>query len=105
MRWTRRLAAAALAAALAFVFADQPRDDGFRRGHRGWVRAHTLAIVERSVPANGLVGYTLSLRAGRGRDLYYFQRYPVFFVAVFEVFVDFFARSIVQEIRVVRQVM
>jgi hypothetical protein len=105
VKWTGWLAAAALAAALAFVFADQPRDDGFRRGHRGWVSAHTLAIVERSVPANGLVGYTLSLRTERGRDLYYFDRYPVFFAAGLEVIEDLFARSTVQEIRVARQVM
>jgi hypothetical protein len=105
MKWSRRLAAAALAAALLFVFADQPRDDGFRRGHRGWVSAHTLAIVERSVPANGLVGYTLSLRTEHGRDLYYFDRYPVFFAAGLEVIEDLFASNTIQEIRVARQVM
>jgi hypothetical protein len=103
--WTRWLAATALAAALAFVFIDQPHDDGFRRGHRGWVSAHTLAIVERSGAENGFVGYTLSLLTERGRDLYYFDRYPVFFAAGLEIVQDLFADTTVEEIRVARQVM
>jgi hypothetical protein len=103
--WPGRVAVAALAAALVFVFADQPRDDGFRRGHRGWVSAHTLAIVERSGPENGFVGYTASLLTERSRDLYYFNRYPVFFAAGLEVVQDVFATSTTEEIRVSRQVM
>ena len=45
MNASRMVAITALALSLAFVFADQARDDGFRRGHRGWVSAHTLAIA------------------------------------------------------------
>ncbi len=101
-RW---LAATALAAALAFVFIDQPRDDGFRRGHRGWVSAHTLAIVEKSVPENGFVGYTVALATERSRDLYYFNRYPFFFAAAVEAIENLFAKNTFEEIRVARQVM
>jgi hypothetical protein len=103
--WSRLLACAALAAALAFVFVDQPHDDGFRRGHRGWVSAHTLAIVERSVPENGFVGYTLALTTETSRDLYYFDRYPVFFAAALEGIENLFASDRTSEIRVARQVM
>jgi hypothetical protein len=104
-KWTGRLAVAALAAAMVFVFADQPRDDGFRRGHRGWVSAHTLAIVERSGPENGFVGYTLSLLTERSRDLYYFDRYPTFFAAGLEAVQDLLASSSIEEIRISRHVM
>lgn len=75
------IAALALTAALAFVFVDQVRDSGFARGHRGWVSAHTLAIAVNATPANGLVGYALSLVTEGGREPYYFDRYPVFFTA------------------------
>lgn len=67
--------------------------------------AHTLAIVERSGPENGFVGYTLSLLTDRSRDLYYFDRYPVFFAAGLEAVQDLFATSTTEEIRVSRQVM
>jgi hypothetical protein len=73
------LVIAALVAALAFVFADQAPDAGFRAGHRGWVSSHTLAIAQNATPATGFVGYAASLRTRDGRELYYFDRYPVFF--------------------------
>lgn len=75
------IAIAALAGALAFVFADQVRDPGFERGHRGWVSAHTLAIAAKATPERGFVGHALSLAAPGERELYYFDRYPVFFSA------------------------
>jgi hypothetical protein len=71
------IAIAALAGALAFVFADQVRDPGFAPGHRGWVSSHTLAIAQKAKAANGFVGYAVSLATPERRDLYYFDRYPV----------------------------
>jgi hypothetical protein len=73
------VAGAALAAALAFVFVAQSRDDGFRSGHRGWVSSHTLAIAEKATPANAFVGHAMQLVAGGMRDFAYFDRYPFFF--------------------------
>src|SRR5436190_449155 len=78
---SRALAVAAFAAALAFVFASQTPDAGFRAGHRGWVSAHTLAIAEKASARNGFVGYAVSLATASTRDLYYFDRYPVLFSA------------------------
>jgi len=78
IRWS---ALAALAASLALVFVFQPADLGFRQGHRGWVSAHTLAIIERATAENRFVGYTMSYAMDDGRELFYFDRYPVFFSA------------------------
>lgn len=99
------LAGAALAVALAFVFTGQARDDGFRVGHRGWVSAHTLAIAAKATPENGLVGYAVSLSTPDSRDLYYFDRYPVFFAAGLGAAQRLLAPDKTAAIRVGRQAM
>ncbi|MFN2376246.1 MAG: hypothetical protein ABR538_06895 [Candidatus Binatia bacterium] len=99
------IAGAALAVALAFVFAGQARDDGFRAGHRGWVSAHTLAIAAKATPENGHVGYAVSLATPASRDLYYFDRYPVFFAAGLGAAQRLLAPDKVAAIRVARQAM
>lgn len=104
MNLRRAIAIAALAAALAFVFYDQVSDPGFRRGHRGWVSAHTLAIAQKASPENGFVGYTISLATPAGRELYYFDRYPVFFSAALHS-VQAAAQGKAGQIHVARQVM
>ncbi|MFN2424843.1 MAG: hypothetical protein ABR587_00200 [Candidatus Binatia bacterium] len=96
---------AALAAALAWVLVSQPHDDGFRRGHRGWVTAHTLAIAQRASASHGFVGYTLALSTPARRDLYYFDRYPVFFAAGLHAAAQLVAPDKHAQIHVSRQVM
>lgn len=105
MKRAGTIALLALAAALAWIAARQPTDDGFRSGHRGWVSSHTLAIAKKATPANGFVGYAVALATPRSRDLYYFDRYPVFFSAGLHVAQGLFARDAADEIRVARQVM
>jgi len=99
------IAAAALAATLAFVFVDQVRDSGFTGGHRGWVSAHTLAIAQNATPQSGYVGYALSLVTEAGREPYYFDRYPVFFTAALHVALDAAGPDKARQINVARQVM
>ncbi len=99
------IAVLSLVAALAWVIAHQPRDDGFRPGHRGWVTSHTLAVAKKATAANGFVGYAISLATPERRDLYYFDRYPVFFSAGLHATQELFADDRAGEIRVARQVM
>jgi len=105
MSTARRLVVAVLACALAWVLVAQPRNDGFRRGHRGWVTAHTLAIAQRASADNGFLGYTLSLSTPARRDLYYFDRYPVFFAAGLRAAQQLVASDKSEEIHVARQAM
>jgi len=102
---SRGVAVAAFSAALAWVLAAQPHDDGFRRGHRGWVSAHTLAIAEKATPSNGFVGYSVALSTPASRDLYYFDRYPVFFSAALHAVQDLMADDAAERIHIARQVM
>lgn len=99
------IALVALAAALAWVVAHQPGDDGFRPGHRGWVSSHTLAIARKATPANGFVGYAISLATPGRRDLYYFDRYPVFFSAGLHAAQEALASDAAGRIRVARHAM
>lgn len=52
--------------------------------HHGWVSANTLAIISKATPENYFVGYALAFRDDENKPHYeYFDRYPVFFSAVF----------------------
>lgn len=100
-----RIAIAALVSALAFVMWNQAADSGFRRGHRGWVSAHTLAVAEKATLDNGLVGYAAVLSIPEARHLYYFDRYPVFFSAGLHAALHTVRVTKATQIQIARQVM
>ena len=63
------------------VFVLQSNSTNFRRGHRGWVTSHGLAIADKASASNNFVGYTC--HSHKHPHLYfYFDRYPVFFSAI-----------------------
>lgn len=72
-----------------FVFQDrivgwEPGYDDYQPRHHGWVSANTLAIISKATPENFFVGYALAYRNDQGKaDYEYFDRYPVFFSALF----------------------
>jgi hypothetical protein len=62
----------------------QPGYDDIQPKHHGWVTANTLAIISKATPENYFVGYALAYRDDQNRAEYeYFDRYPVFFSALF----------------------
>jgi hypothetical protein len=100
------VAFAALACSLIFVFADQARDLGFQKGHRGWCSANVMGIIEHATPRNGFVGHTLQYVKEDGRKRYvYFDRYPVFFSAAMHGVLNTVELSRGQQINVARQAM
>lgn len=80
-----------LATAVVLTFVFQDRIVGWEPGyaddqpkHHGWVSANTLAIISKASPQNFFVGYALAYRNDEGKAHYeYFDRYPVFFSALF----------------------
>lgn len=105
MKLSRCLAVGALVASIAWIFIDQVPDPGFRRGHRGWVSAHTLAVIEKADAEHGFVGNALSVLTPAGRELFYFDRYPVFFSAAMHAVLTATPLSKRDEIHVARQAM
>jgi hypothetical protein len=62
----------------------EPGYDDLQPKHHGWVTANTLAIISRATPENYFVGYALASKDNQNRAHYeYFDRYPVFFSALF----------------------
>jgi len=58
--------------------------DDLQPKHHGWVSAHTMAIISRATAENGFVGYALASKDAQNKLQYeYFDRYPVFFSALF----------------------
>src|SRR5258705_5205340 len=58
--------------------------DDLQPKHHGWVSANTLAIISKATPANFFVGYALASKDNQNQIQYeYFDRYPVFFSAIF----------------------
>jgi hypothetical protein len=95
-----------LVAACIFIMATQTPDTGFRRGHRGWVSSHILAIFAHANPENRFVGYSVAFDRGpRGKEYSYFDRYPVFFSATMHGLLYGTDLSLSQKVIVARQVM
>ena len=62
----------------------EPGYDDAQPKHHGWVSANTLAIISKATPENYFVGYALAFKDDQNRAYYdYFDRYPVFFSALF----------------------
>ncbi len=107
MAKVQRIAALlALVLAILFVVVDQTPDAGFRRGHRGWVSAHALAIIQKADPSNGFLGYTLEFVDTAGdHSYYYFDRYPRFFSATMHAALNTFDLPLRTQIQLARQIM
>ena len=62
----------------------EPGYDDLQPKHHGWVTAQTLAIISKATAENGFVGYALAVKDDQNKpDYLYFDRYPVFFSALF----------------------
>ncbi len=62
----------------------QPGYDILQPSHHGWVSSQGLAIIATSTPENHFVGYAEQYKDETGKIVYdYFDRYPVFFAALF----------------------
>jgi hypothetical protein len=73
--------------------------------HHGWVTANTLAIISKATPENYFVGYALASKDDQGNFHYeYFDRYPVFFSAVFNRILTL-TDTLAEKLRLARQVM
>ncbi len=71
----------------------------------GWTSSHSLAIIERSTPQNGFVGYAQAFRMEDGSITYdYFDRYPPFFSAAMNAALSPFD-DLPTQIYVARQIM
>jgi hypothetical protein len=106
VRFQQRAAIVLFLFSLVFVFVEQVPDAGFRKGHRGWVASHALAIIEKASPANGFVGYAIGFVDQKGiPSYYYFDRYPFFFSATMRVALNIFDLSLKNKIYVARQMM
>jgi hypothetical protein len=62
----------------------EPGYNDYQPKHHGWVSAHTLAIISHATPENHFVGYAQAFIDDQNKiDYQYFDRYPVFFSALF----------------------
>ena len=87
------------------TFAAQNRTVGFEPGHHGWVSSHGLAIISKANSANQFVGYTMAFRDYENKEqYYYFDRYPVFFSAFFNIILSL-TNNLAAKVNVARQVM
>ena len=79
--------------------------DDLQPKHHGWVSANTLAIISKATPANFFVGYALASKDDQGQMQYeYFDRYPVFFSAIFNRILSL-APNLAEEFMLAKQVM
>jgi len=79
--------------------------DDYQPKHHGWVSAHTLAIISRATSENHFVGYALAFIDDQNKiDYQYFDRYPVFFSALFNRVLTM-AHTLADRIRLAKQVM
>jgi hypothetical protein len=79
--------------------------DDKQPNHHGWVTANTLAIISKATPENYFVGYALVSKDDQNNLHYeYFDRYPVFFSAVFNRILSS-SDTLADKLRIARQVM
>jgi hypothetical protein len=79
--------------------------DDLQPKHHGWVTANTLAIISQATPQNHFVGYALVSKDDQNNLHYqYFDRYPVFFSAVFNRILTI-TDTLAEKLRLGRQVM
>ena len=68
----------------------EPGFDDLQPKHHGWVTANTLAIISKATPEHYFVGYALAFKDDQNRPQYeYFDRYPFFFSALFNLALSF----------------
>lgn len=73
--------------------------------HHGWVTSHTLAIIKKATPENGFVGYARAfIDSDNNKEYDYFDRYPVFFSAIFHQILSLRSKLSIQ-IYLAKQVM
>lgn len=79
--------------------------DDQQPNHHGWVTANTLAIISKATPQNFFVGYALASKDDQNNFHYeYFDRYPVFFSAVFNRILSL-VDTLAEKLHLARQVM
>lgn len=79
--------------------------DDLQPNHHGWVTANTLAIISKATPQNYFVGYALVSKDDQDNFHYeYFDRYPVFFSAIFNRILSL-SNTLVEKLHLARQVM
>ncbi|HML40827.1 MAG TPA: hypothetical protein PKD23_09100 [Bellilinea sp.] len=62
----------------------EPGYDEYQPKHHGWVSSQGLAIIASATPENHFVGYAILEKDENNNPVYdYFDRYPVFFSAIF----------------------
>lgn len=100
------IAVVVLILVIGYVIYDQAYDVGFRKGHRGWVSSHTLAVIQKASPANGFLGYAIGIEEADGSRSYsYFDRYPIFFSAAVRIILNTVDLTRAQQVYLARQVM
>lgn len=112
IKFAQIFAAIILSIALIVTFVFESRVTGLEPGyddaqpkHHGWVSANTLAIISKATPENFFVGYALAYKDDQGQAEYeYFDRYPVFFSAVFN-WVLSFANNLADQLLLAKQIM
>lgn len=90
---------------VVITFVTQNRIVGFEPGHHGWVSSHGLAIMSKANSDNQFVGYTMSFKDDENKEqYYYFDRYPVFFSAFFNIILSL-SNNLATKVYVARQAM
>jgi hypothetical protein len=83
----------------------EPGYNDYQPKHHGWVSAHTLAIISHATPENHFVGYAQAFIDDQNKiDYQYFDRYPVFFSALFNRVLTA-AHTLADKILLAKQVM
>ncbi|MCP3894074.1 MAG: hypothetical protein GY706_05525, partial [Bacteroides sp.] len=89
-----------------FMMSIQNPDTGFRRGHRGWVTSHLLAMISHANWEYRFVAPSMRFdRENKGKSHRYFDRYPVFFTVFMHNILYTFDLSLSQRVHLVRQTM
>ena len=105
-RYTRNsLLFLAILFVVVITFVMQNKEVGFEQGHHGYVSAQTLAIISNATFDNQFVGYTLASKDDSNKVRYeYFDRYPVFFSALFNIILSS-SSDLATKVYIARQVM
>jgi hypothetical protein len=83
----------------------EPGYDDFQPKHHGWVTANTLAIISKATPEHFFVGYALAFKNDQNVVQYeYFDRYPVFFSALFNRVLSL-ANNLADQLYLAKQIM
>ena len=83
----------------------EPGYDILQPSHHGWVSSQGLAIISQATPENDFVGFAVRYKDEQNNIVYdYFDRYPVFFSAIFNRVLSFWPK-LSMKIYLAKQVM